>query len=159
VSDDGRNNVRSAVEGLLQKGFFREERSPDLRVGKPLAVLNADGSQHSWFVPLQVGTKLAGFAQLLPSLTPLRFSGFQHSPDNYDNCPDVADWTDPDRVLARAKAIARPDEELSQPVLSYDQHPDRLAWRVTATSSSGVSRSLFVAGTAAFEGRSARDVT
>jgi len=159
VTEGDKDSVRGAVESLLRGGFFQLERSPELRVGEPLVVVNMDGSQHSWFVPLQAGSKLAGFAQLLPSLSPLRFSSFQRGQHSFDNCPDVADWTNTDRVIARAKAIARPDEQLSQPVLTYDQHPDRLAWRVMAKSRSGVSRSLFVAGTAAFVGRGAREAT
>jgi hypothetical protein len=108
---------------------------------------------HSWFVPLEIGPKLAGFAQLLPSLVPLRFSSFQRNPSDCENCPDVADWTDPARIRARAATLAHEDEELSQPVLSYDQSPSRVAWRVLAKSTAGVGRPLFVAGKAVYEGR------
>ena len=56
-------------------------------------------------------------------------------------------------MQARAATLAHTDEELSQPVLSYDQNPSRIAWRILAKSASGANRPLFVAGTAVYEGR------
>lgn len=144
--------IRSRVEQLLAAGFFGE-RSPTLRVGSPIAVVGSSDHLHSWFVPLEIGVKLAGFAQLLPSLVPLRFSSFQRNPNDCENCPDVIDWTDRAKIRARAATLANADEELSQPVLSYDGDPSRLAWRILAKSASGGSRPLFVAGTAVYEGR------
>jgi hypothetical protein len=139
--------IRSRVAELLSGGFFEREHDPSLEVGVPLAVSNSDGSQHSWFVPLLRGTKLAGFAQLLPSLVPLGVSSFQPG-----SLPDAADWTDTNRVRERAALMIRDDERLSEPLLSYDQQPARLAWRVLATSPSGERRVLYVAGAVVYEG-------
>ncbi len=47
--------------------------------------------------------------------------------------------------------MARQGEQLSEPVLTYDGNPNRLAWKVEAKSSSGETRLLFVAGTAVYE--------
>jgi hypothetical protein len=142
--------IRGRVEQLLAAGFFGEQ-GPGLRVGGPIPVMDSSDHLHSWFVPLEIGPKLAGFAQLLPSLVPLRFSSFQRNPSDYENCPDLIDWTDRARILARAATLAHANEELSQPVLSYDRNPSRVAWRILAKSASGASRPLFVAGTAVYE--------
>lgn len=143
--------IRARVEQLLAAGLFGERR-PELRVGSPIPILDSSDRLHSWFVPLEIGPKLAGFAQLLPSLVPLRFSSFQRDASNCDNCPDLNDWTDPATIRARAATLARDDEELSEPVLSYDQNPSRIAWRIITKSASGARRPLFVAGTAVYEG-------
>ena len=150
-----KDEVRNKVEQLLREGFFSEERAANVRVGKPVAVIDPQGRQHSWYVPLQVGSKLAGFAQLLPSLEPLAVSRFSHSLPDFADCPDVADWTDHARIRELASTMTKPDEQLSVPVLSFDQNPSRLAWRVEVTSPTGAKRTLFVAGTAVYEGTGA----
>jgi hypothetical protein len=144
-------NVRHITEALIREGFFHSELDAGVRVGEPLPVMDENGSQHSWFVPLEAGGKLAGFAQLLTSLIPLRFSSFQRRPRDYDSCPDVADWTDVRRIAKRAASIARSGEQLSEPVLTYDGNPSRLAWRVEAKTSAGTRRLLYVAGTTVYE--------
>jgi hypothetical protein len=146
--------VRAEVEALLKRGFLFQEQEPSVQVGEPLPVSYPQGGQHSWFVPLLLGTKLVGFAQILPSLVVLRVSSFCKHPHDSNACPDVADWIDVDRIHTKAASMARADEQLSQPVLSFDQVPDRIAWRVLATSSvtGSVPRVLFVAGSFVYEG-------
>jgi len=144
-------SVRDKTEALIREGFLNPEPDSAVRVGEPLAVMDPNGTQHSWFVPLEVGGKLAGFAQLLTSLVPMRVSSFQRRPLDYEHCPDVADWTDIHRIATRAASMARQGEQLSEPVLTYDGNPNRLAWKVEAKSSSGETRLLFVAGTAVYE--------
>jgi len=144
--------IRKRVEQLLAAGFLGQ-RSSALRIGSPIPIVDSNDRLHSWFVPLEIGSKLAGFAQLLPSLVPLRFSSFQRNPSDFDSCPDLSDWTDVATIRAHAATLAHAGEELSQPVLSYDQNPSRVAWRVLTKSASGTSRPLFVAGTAVYEGR------
>jgi hypothetical protein len=156
VTEPDKSRVRRAVEELLAQGFFSAAPSVDLHVGDPLPIFAESGRQHSWFVPLQSGAKLAGFAQLLPSLTVLRVTSFQHDARDCDDCPDLADWIDIDRIMARAAALARQGEELGQPVLSFDLDPSRPAWRVRARSASGAVRDLLVAGAAAYEAGGAR---
>jgi hypothetical protein len=147
------DDVRRKTEELLRAGFLAPAPDPAVRVGEPLAVMDPGGAQHSWFVPLEVGEKLAGFAQLLPSLVALRVSSFQQRPHDYEHCPDVADWTDVERIAKRAAAIAKLGEQLSHPVLTFDGSPSRLAWRVDAKSPTGETRQLFIAGTATYESR------
>jgi hypothetical protein len=145
------DDVRWATEHLIRKGFPNPEIDPAVQVGEPLPVMHPNGIQHSWFVPLEAGGKLLGFAQLLTSLVPMRVSWFQRSPRDYEYCPDIADWTDIHRIAARAASVARQGEQLSAPLLTYDGNPDRVAWMVEAKSTSGETRRLFVAGTAVYE--------
>jgi len=145
------DDVRRKAEALIREGLLDSEPDAAVHVGDPLAVMDPNGTQHSWFVPLEVGEKLAGFAQLLTSLVPMRISSFQRRPQDYEHCPDLADWTDVRRIATRAASLARQGEQLSEPMLTYDGNPSRLAWRVEAKSSSGGTRRLFVAGTAVYE--------
>ncbi len=105
-------SVRHKTEALIREGFLNPEPDSAVRVGEPLAVMDPNGTQHSWFVPLEVGGKLAGFAQLLTSLVPMRVSSFQRRPLDYEHCPDVADWTDIHRIATRAASMARQGEQL-----------------------------------------------
>ncbi len=141
-----KERVWSEVAALLNRGFFGKDRDHIVEIGQPLAVLHPDGSQYSWFIPLLRGPKLAGFAHLLPSLVPLGVSSFPAG-----SLPDAADWTDENVVRERASSVAREGERLSDPVLSYDQQPARIAWRVLATPPSGKTRTLYVAGTTVYE--------
>lgn len=154
-SADDRERVRQRVEALLKQGFLNQETNGSVRVGDPLVVSYPEGGQHSWFVPLLVGAKLAGYAQLLPSLEVLRVSSFRRDPRDRDSCPDAADWIDKERIRTRARSLARDGEQLSEPVLTFDQHPSRIAWKVLAAPPAGAPRILFVAGTAVYEGNSA----
>jgi hypothetical protein len=145
--------VRETTKGLLAQGFLANEADPAIRVGEPLPVMEPDRSrQHSWFVPLEVGPKLVGFAELTNSLTPVRVSSFQRQPRVYEDCPALADWIDPDRIRARAATLVQGDEQLSPPFLTYDGDPSRLAWKIEAKSSSGATRVLFVTGATAYPG-------
>jgi hypothetical protein len=148
-----RENARSKTEALLREGFLSPGIDERVHVGEPLAVMLPNGAQHSWFVPLVVGEKLVGFAQLLTSLAPMRVSSFQRHPQDFEHCPDLVDWTDIKRIAVRAASIARQGENLSTPMLTFDGNPNRLAWSVEAKSSSGKTRRLFVAGTAVYEER------
>jgi hypothetical protein len=145
-----RGRIERAVKALLSGGFAQTELDSPLEIGAPIPVVHPDGTQRSWFVPLVAGAKLAGFAELLPSLAPLRMSSFHRRGRLDDHAPNASDWTDTDRIHARAASLAREDEQLSPPVLTYDGEPNRLVWKIVATSPSGKSRVLFVTGTAAY---------
>ncbi len=140
--------ARERVADLLEAGSIGE---PDARASAraleaiPVAE-PADGSLHSWFVPVAVGRKLAGFAELAPDLEPIRYSGFQRRPQDTASLPDLADWTDPDAVRERAIRFCDPDESLSAATLSFDREPARLAWILTATGPGGRERVICVAG-------------
>ena len=145
-----RGRIERAVKALLSQGSTQTDVDLAIEIGEPIPVVHPDGTQRSWFVPLVAGSKLAGFAELLPSLAPIRVSSFERRGRIDEHAPNVSDWIDIDRIRARAASIAREGEELSSPVLTYDNEPNRLAWKIVATSPLGRSRVLFVAGTAAY---------
>lgn len=137
---------RRAAE-LLDAGLLGGA-PPSSRLLEPIPVIDPnDGMLHSWFVPAAVGEWLAGFAELLPDLELLRYSSFP-------NTTELAAWTDPATVRARAAPLARADEKLGDPILSYDREPSRLAWLVKATDAGGSTRQLVVAGDLVYEQRS-----
>jgi hypothetical protein len=139
--------------GELGSGIVRQSA----RVGTPIAVLAPDGSLDSWFVAVTVGDRLAGFFQLLPDLTLMRYSSFQRREDTLEGCPAAGSWTDADSIRRRAQAHARPGETAGEPVLSYDRAPSRLAWTVSLTAPDGTTRKLCVAGHAVWEAPPAGD--
>jgi hypothetical protein len=120
------------------------------RIGAALPVVSADGERHSWFVPVTVGDRLAGFLQLRPDATLLRFSTFQRRPGDLEGCPAAADWLDPERIRQRAQAQRRSGEAVGEPFLSYDRSPERIAWAVPLVSATG-RRLVYVAGDTVFE--------
>jgi len=140
-------DVRRRVAELLEAGLVGD--APALagaRVLDPIAVADPTGRLHSWFVPVVLDETLAGFAELRPDLELLRHSTFPRP-------VEPADWIDPETIRGQAARIARPDEALGEPILTYDREPSRLAWAVTATDPAGRSRTLFVTGGYAYEAR------
>jgi len=120
------------------------------RVGVALPVMRPEGPQHSWFVPLTVGERLAAFLQILTDGTLMRFSSFQRRPGDLDSCPLAADWLDAPCICQRAQAL-RPGRQAGEPVLTFDGNPDRLAWLVRLTNPSGETHEVYVAGSAVYE--------
>ena len=120
------------------------------RVGLALPVMGPDGTQHSWFVPVTIGERLAAFLQILVDGTLMRFSSFQRRPGDLDSCPPAADWLDAQRIRQRAQA-QRPGSQASDPVLTFDGNPDRLAWLVRLVNPGGETREIHVAGSAVYE--------
>lgn len=146
-------DAQRRVAELLESGFLGD---PALRetatVLEPVAVAEpAEGRLHSWFVPVAVGDKLAGFAELRPDLEFLRYSSFQRRPGNTAGLPELAAWTDPETIRQRAASLSGPNETLGEPVLTYDRAPSRLAWAIPATDPAGRTRTLYVAGDYAYE--------
>ncbi len=127
------------------------------RLGRPLVILHPAGGMYSWFVPMTISRHLVGFMLLSPELEFLRFTVLQRRPGSLEGAPDAADWLAPERVLSAAARITRPDERLTDPVLTYDQVPDRLAWRVEARSPDGTTRRIMVAGGTAYEPKDLTD--
>jgi hypothetical protein len=99
------------------------------------------GEPVGWFVPVAKGDALLGFIQLDASAQFHRSSMFPPGAN-----VGTAEWLDTAAIRNRARAWVDPDEDLGEPTLSYDRHPDRLAWLMTATRPDGRTRSVFVAG-------------
>jgi hypothetical protein len=116
------------------------------RLETPIAVQAPDGRLHSWFVPVTIGSQLAGFFQFLPDGTFMRYSSFQRRAADLAGCPASEDWLDPERIQARAEVQRQPDETSSKPFLTYDRTPHRLVWAVPLTNARGEVRLVYVAG-------------
>jgi hypothetical protein len=137
--------IRAAARRLLESGAVGDDRVRRTgTVGTPVPVRAPSGALHSWFVPVVAdGERLAGFLQLLPDETLMRFSSFPTP-------PPAADWLDAKTIRRRARAGQRPGETPGPPFLTYDRNPDRLAWGVLFTDASGAERLVLVAGDAVY---------
>lgn len=110
-----------------------------------------NGEPAGWFVPVGLEGALLGFVQLGPDGLFRRYASFHGRSESIARCPRASDWVDPEVITERARPLSAPGSELSAPVLSYDKHPDRLAWMIQETSH-GASSPIFVAGTEAWRG-------
>jgi len=124
---------------------------------RPLVVTKPSGDMHSWLVPLTIKDRLVGYLLLSERLELISHTSLRRRPGSLVGTPRIVDWLEPKQVQKRAASIARPDEKLSVPVLTYDQYPDRLAWRVEACSSEGSIRQIMVAGDIAYEQEDLKD--
>lgn len=132
-----RQRARDAAGAVI--ATLGDERSRSAIVGEPLLVQAPDGSPQSWFAPLVDGVELVGFVHLGLDLALRRVSSLR---------APAASWLDPAVVVDVARRVARDDERLGQPVLSFDGSPDRLAWAVPVEGDG----TLFVTGDYAWRG-------
>lgn len=139
--------AEDALASGLADGLFAR---PHGRFLDPLRVSAPDGDLAGWMIPLASGGLLLGFVQVTPAGEFYRYASFHRPPGADETCPLVASWTNPTAILDRASAVAGPSDRLSDPVLTYDRSPDRLAWAVTATSPDGTQTTIYVAGDAAW---------
>jgi hypothetical protein len=152
ASAEAEQHVIEQARSLINSGLFGDalvRRSG--RIEEPRAVLSPGGGLHSWFVAVTVGKRLAGFLELKPDLTPMRYSSFQRKAESIDGCPEAASRLDPESVRGAAALHARPDERAGDPYLTYDRSPSRLVWAVRLENPRGEARILFVAGSEVYE--------
>lgn len=116
------------------------------RILQALPIFNTKQEFHSWFVPVILSDRLIGFFQYLSDGKYMRFSIFQHHPEDIENCPMVMHWLDLNYIIAQAKRFRQKDETNGKPFLSFDKVPDRIVWAVPLISSSGNERYVFVVG-------------
>jgi len=121
------------------------------RLEDPIPIRTASGELDSWLVALTNETCLLGFLQLNPDLSLHRYSSFQRTPGNSEGCPRPASWLDLDTVQERARTVATEDDQLGQPILSYQGNRDRIVWRVPII---GKETSIYVVGDHAYRNRS-----
>ncbi len=139
------DTVLERARTLLAQGAVGERRLQHAaRLAPPLPVVQASGALDSWFIPVLLGERMAGFIQLTVDLTLLRYSGFPEP-------VDAALWMDLDTISSCARQLLGPDADLSAPRLSFDNTRERIAWRVQAKNSAGEVRTVFVAGEYAYE--------
>jgi hypothetical protein len=134
--------AREAAARVLASGLVQTAGAGELQ--EPVPVHTPDGAEIAgWFVGMALGDRLTGFLQLQADLSFRRYSSFQHH-------PRLADWLDRSQILDRARSQAASGEQLTDPFLTYDQSPDRLAWAVKATDSKGQESTIYVAGEYAY---------
>ena len=118
----------------------------DGKVEKPIPIHDPSGNIVSWFIGITIGEKLASFMQIDNDLRLLRYSTFQRVPESLVGCPSAKTWLNPKTLTELATTLAKPDEELAPPVLTYDRSPSRIVWSVEATDKDGKKRTIYVAG-------------
>jgi hypothetical protein len=151
VRESGIDKVRERAALFFAQSTASELVQNSGELQEPLPVNYPNGKLHSWFVGVTVNCKLAGFLQLLPDLSPLRYSTFQRRPDSLEGCPDSADWLDRARIQSRAAGALGSGESLGEPYLTFDQHPSRLVWAVPVESERDGKREILVAGDFVYE--------
>lgn len=114
-----------------------------------IPIADPNGESAGWFVPVELDGALLGFVQLGPDGVFRRYASFHGRSESTAQCPRLSDWVDPHVISKRARPLSTPGSQLSTPVLSYDRHPDRLAWMIEEVSDGG-SSPIFVAGTEAW---------
>jgi hypothetical protein len=117
----------------------------EIRIAEPIPVLDPDRAPNGWFIPLLGGDALIGFMRLDDELTFLSCAQFPRPIE-----PSV--WIDQAAITERVRQFAGPGCDLSEPFLSYDAVPARLAWRVDRTGRDGSRSIIFIAGDAVYEG-------
>ena len=146
--------ISKRAEALLRSGEIGSAVVRETgRIGAPIPVLTPERQRHSWFVPIAAGDRLAGFLQLLPDLTVLRYSSFQRREDRLDGCPPAELWIDTEKIRRVAQEKARPGETAGEPYLTYDRVPSRLVWAIPLSTTGGATRTLYIAGRAIWEAR------
>jgi hypothetical protein len=138
-----RDAIRRIAEEAITSGKAGHVHGAGGRLLDPVPVRSPDGAPAGWFVPVARDDSLLGFIQL-------DAAGRFHRSSMFPPGAKVgtADWLDAATIRSRARSQMDPEEELGEPVLSYDGHPDRLAWLVTSTRPDGRTRRVFVAGAA-----------
>jgi len=151
--DFAQQRVRELAARVLRSGVTGRGAGTAAPAGElldPVPIRSPGGEPAGWWVPLAAGGRLLGFLQFDDALRFRRSSSFQRRPGDLASCPPLADWTDPARILERARIRASPGDRLDSPFLSFDANPDRLAWAVPATTPDGERKIIFVAGDAVY---------
>jgi hypothetical protein len=143
--------VSKRARALFRNGIAQSDDVQRLgKIREPIPILEPDGTINSWFVPVQVRDKLAGFMQLTPDLVLKRYASFWRGEQDFANCPDARSWIDRSWIQERARTIAKPSEHLNEPALAYHKHPTRIAWRIIATDQGDKTSVIYVTGDSAF---------
>lgn len=137
--------IKQIAEAAIASGDAGSVRATGGRLLEPVPVHSPAGEPAGWFVPVARGGALLGFIQM-------DVAGRFHRSATFAPGAKVrtSDWLDAATIRKRARTQVEPEEDLSEPVLSYDGNPDRLAWLLVATRPDGRTRRVFVAGTSAW---------
>jgi hypothetical protein len=117
------------------------------KVGRPIQVERPRGVVTHWFVPVALEGRLAGYFLFDANSQMHTYSSFLRRPASIEGTPDLASWTDAERVSKVAAGATR-GRRLGEPFLTYDGVPSRLAWAVPFDSDDGGA--VYVAGDFAY---------
>lgn len=152
MNDEGLLREARAIEHAAQQALSASDLTlpPGSRTGMALPVRRLDGEVEGWFVPVVAQDQLVAFLRYTLRHELQRTSSFCRQPGRADGCPLASDWLDTARILRRARALAGPEDEVGDAVLSFDGSPDRLAWAVPLRRAGAAPRWVFVAGETAW---------
>lgn len=144
--------ILSMARELIRSSMFTNKLiRAEGKLNEPLVVSHPAGGVYSWIVAVTIKEKIAGYLQFSDKPELMRYSSFQRDEERIEDCPPANSWLDPKSIKAKASDVAKPNEILDLPILTYDQFPDRLAWMVVARQKNGSTRRIIVAGDNAYE--------
>ena len=139
----------ATLEQLARRAFAASAPGGSPRASRfvALAVHALDGTPDHWWVAALASDQLLGWVRFTLAHELRGVSFLPHRPGHPSEFTPAADWIDATTVRARAAAFAEPGETAGTPMLSFDGHPDRIAWAVPLQHGDA-RRWAFVAGTA-----------
>ena len=141
--------------GLIGSAFVEREGS----VAAPIPIRNLEGNVVSWFVPVIVLDRIAGFFQFTKDLEFLRYASFQKNM-KVDDFPLAASWIDLGTIQKKIAGLIRENEIASTPFLTYDGNISKIAWGIKITNSKGDQRVIYVAGDYVYpQRRTSKEIT
>lgn len=152
MNDEALLREARAIEHAAQHALGTSDLAlpPGFRTGTALPVRTLDGEVYGWFVPVVAQDRLVAFLRYTLRHVLQGTSSFCRQPGRADGCPLAGDWLDTARIRGRARALAGPDDEVGDAVLSFDGSPERLAWAVPLRRTGVAPRWVFVAGETAW---------
>lgn len=131
-------SVRRIAEALLASPRVGDEVArTEGRLVTPVEIRSPTGEVGGWVVGVEIGGRLLGFIQLDSRGEMRRYVSLRERHGSVGDCPSTGSWLDPDTIAERAGELARTDERVGVPVLTWDRHPDRTVWEVALNSASG----------------------
>lgn len=120
----------------------------NLRAEKPILIHSPEGNPTSWFIGITSGDRFVGFIQVNLTGTVEHLTSFMHADRSLNSCPSVDQWLDKETIMKAALQELKnlKNVELSEPILSYDSVPSKIAWVIRVRRSGRVIRQIFVVG-------------
>ena len=99
-------------------------------IGSPLTVKGADGKDEHWFVPLLIGKKANGYAQVERNLKVSQLAIFGANSEDRGSWIDASFFEKPPLEAINSIRARYPQLEMSDSFFSYDQNPAKWGWKV-----------------------------
>lgn len=152
MNQDMRERVHQEARRLFESGITQDSLVESKgTVEPPLPILDLNQELNSWFVAITVESRIAGFMQFTTEFVLMRYSTFQRTASSLEGCPEAPAWLDQSYILDAAKTLMADDELVGEPFLSYDKHPNRIAWAIKHRDRKGEVGTIFVAGGYAYK--------